>query len=130
MILGEKIIGIFRDFFKDLSAEGKRRLVLYCTGVFVFILVLSVIFSMAGAEKKPRPEGAMAQSPMIPIPGEEIFLPQEPDFIPGVLLEREKRDTWTERDASEYWQDPLRNGEEQWRGMIDRTVDTLLEHIP
>jgi len=42
-------------------------------------------------------------------------LPDEPDYIPGVLLKRDRKLNWTEKDAEEFWQDPLKNGEEPWR---------------
>ena len=64
------------------------------------------------------------------IPAEELFLPDEPDFLPGVLLERERRTSWTEQDAAEYWQDPLRSGEEQWREAIETAIDEFLERVP
>jgi len=65
-----------------------------------------------------------------PIPPEELFLPDEPDYLPGVILGREQRSSWTEEDAAEYWQDPLRHGEEQWRVNIEAAIDEFLERVP
>lgn len=65
-----------------------------------------------------------------PIPAEELFLPDEPDFLPEVILERERRSSWTEQDVSEYWQDPLKFGEEQWREKIEAAIDVFLERVP
>jgi hypothetical protein len=64
------------------------------------------------------------------IPTDEMFLPDEPDFIPGVLLERERRPAWTADDAAPYWQDPLKNGEQIWRDQIEKTVDEIMESVP
>jgi hypothetical protein len=47
-----------------------------------------------------------------------------------VLFDRDRRTSWTEQDAAEYWQDPLRNGEEPWREKIETAVDEFLERIP
>ncbi|MDR2501381.1 MAG: hypothetical protein LBD37_09955 [Treponema sp.] len=69
-------------------------------------------------------------SPQALIPSGELFLPAEPDFVPGVLLERERRTTWTMDDAAPWWQDPLKNGEERWRDRVEKTVDELLEKVP
>jgi hypothetical protein len=126
----EKIIGFFQDWFGKLSAEGKRKLILVCTAIFVVLLSLSVIMSMSGSGPEERPTITERTRLNIPIAAEELFLPDEPDYLPGVLLERERRDSWTEQDASEYWQDPLKYGEEQWRENLTNAIDEFLERVP
>jgi hypothetical protein len=64
------------------------------------------------------------------IPQDELFLPDEPDFVPGVLLERERRTAWTPDTAAPYWRDPLKNGERIWRDRIEKTVDEIMESVP
>jgi len=64
------------------------------------------------------------------IPPEELFLPDEPDFVPGVMLGREQRTEWTAEDAQPWWQNPLADGEEQWRTRIERMVDEIMESVP
>ena len=64
------------------------------------------------------------------IPAEDLFLPDEPDFVPGVILEREKRTQWTADDAMPWWQDPLKDGEQEWRDLIEKTVDEIMENVP
>jgi len=64
------------------------------------------------------------------IPPEELFLPDEPDFVPGVLLGREQRSEWTVEDAEPWWQNPLAGGEEQWRVRIERMIDEIMESVP
>ena len=129
----EKIIEffhVFRDRFNELTAEEKRRLVIICAAGFAVLLILSIIISVTGSSK----DGSSAENERarfnIAIPPEELFLPDEPDFLPGVVLERDRRLNWTEQDASEYWQDPLKYGEEQWREKIEAAVDELLERVP
>ena len=126
----EKIILAVKDWFLNLSAAHKRALVLGSTIGFSLILTIVVLAAMqvSGTGKLP----AVPERPNIisPIPPEDMFLPAEPDFVPGVLLEREQRTSWTEQDALEYWRNPLENGEEQWREKIKSTIDDLLEHIP
>jgi hypothetical protein len=130
MELFERIIAFFRDRYNKMTGEAKHRFALVCTAVFVVLLTLSVVISLgkSGAENR----SLQPQRPKInlAIPAEEFFLPDEPDFLPGVLLERERRTSWTEQDAGEYWQDPLRSGEEQWREKIETAVDEFLERIP
>jgi hypothetical protein len=114
MELFERIIAFFQDKYNKLTDEAKRKFALACTSVFVILLTLSVIVSI----RKSAAENQLLEPPErtkinLAIPAEELFLPDEPDFLPGTLLERERRTSWTEQDAVEYWQDPLRSGEEQ-----------------
>ncbi len=126
----EKIIRFIQDGFKKLTNERKRQVVLICTAVFVTILTLSVLLSLKIPKKKERTDDQNSLNFNIPIPPEEIFLPEEPDFVPGVVLERERRTVWTEEDAREYWRDPLKEGEEQWREKIETEIDKYLERVP
>ena len=130
MVSIEKVIGMGQDALSKLTGEEKRRLLFICTAGFILVLTLSVVFSLSkdgGGELSAESERAGI---MAVIPPEELFLPDEPDFLPGVLLEREQRLIWTEQDAMEYWQDPLRYGEEQWREKIETAVDEILERVP
>jgi len=95
----------------------------------VFVLVLTGIYLMTESDKGR--EGAAAETVRQGyIPPDDLFLPNEPDFVPGILLEREQRTEWTADDAAPLWQDPLRNGEEPWRNRIERTIDEIMESVP
>jgi hypothetical protein len=126
----EKFVQFIKDWFQRLTAGQKRQLAVISTVIFAGILTLSVIASLKtnGGEKKEIDTHEFVI--IAPIPAEELFLPDEPDYIPGVLLQRDRRSNWTEEDASEYWQDPLKNGEEQWREKIETSIDDYLERIP
>ena len=129
MGFGEKIIQPVQNWFQKLTAVQKRQLILVCTAAFSLILIISVIIPLVSKDKKIPAEQERTLI-ISPIPAGELFLPDEPDFIPGVLPERNRRTAWTEEDAAEYWQDPLRQGEEQWRQQIEKTIDEFLERIP
>jgi hypothetical protein len=130
MELFERIIAFIQDKYNKLTGENKRRFALVCTAIFVVLLTLSVIISI----RKPDGEGISPENKRerinLAIPAEELFLPDEPEFLPGALLERERRTSWTEQSAVEYWQDPLRSGEEQWREKIETAIDEFLERVP
>ena len=124
----EKLIQNIKDWFSKLTAGQKKRLALTGTVAFAAILTLSVLISIGSSGGNiPESENAVIYSP---IPAQELFLPDEPDFIPAVILEREQRTFWSEQDAAEYWQDPLRYGEEMWREKIEAAIDELLERVP
>jgi hypothetical protein len=133
------------DFFKGLTAkpaglgakllenipEKKRRLFFIGIGGACAVLLLACAGVLLLTKKPGAPSSEKRVSVQrIVIPPEELFLPEEPDFIPGVLLERERRTVWTAEDAAPYWQDPLKNGEEQWRNRIEKAVDEFLEQVP
>jgi hypothetical protein len=130
MELFERIIAFFQGRFNKMTGESKHRFALVCTAVFVVLLTLSVIISLrksSAGNQRLEPERPRIN---LAIPAEELFLPDEPDFLPAILLERERRSSWTEQDAAEYWQDPLKSGEEQWREKIESAIDEFLERIP
>jgi hypothetical protein len=108
--------------FVQLAAVGAAAvLILFFSGV--------LLLSKGKSDGKEVPVAANPLSGIF-IPPDELFLPDEPDFVPGVLLERERRPAWTADDAALYWQDPLKNGERNWRDQIEKTVDEIMESIP
>lgn len=126
----EKTIVFLKDRIQKLTGEEKRRIVLICTAVVVLALTFSVLMTMNNSNRE-EPSGEPERPAFFsPVSAEELFLPDEPDFVPGVLLERERRTSWTEQDAGVYWQDPLRFGEEQWREKIEAAIDDFLERVP
>ena len=126
----EKIIQFIRDWFQKFTGGQKRRIALVCTAVLVVILIVSVVFSLINSPTQQNSSQLSRSGRYDPIPPQELFLPDEPDFVPGVLLDRERRSIWTEQDASAFWQDPLRHGEEQWREKIETVIDEILENVP
>lgn len=126
----EKFIQFIQDWFFNLSAGQKRRIAVVSTIVFagLFSLIVFITAFSSGSEKPITRSDKI--NIISPIPPEEIFLPDEPDFIPGTLLERDRRLIWTEEDASAFWQDPLRFGEEQWRDKLEAAIDEFLERVP
>jgi hypothetical protein len=103
------------DTLLEKVAPEKRRLIyLTIIGSFtavVVIIIIGVVMvgSQSGKDKKPIADGGIIREYLIP--PDELFLPDELDFVPGVMLEREQRSQWTAADAVPFWQDPLRNGE-------------------
>jgi len=122
------------DKLADRLPPGKRRPVLFASigvcAVLALIIAGSSLLTRGGdtGRKPPATEKAPARQGFIP--ADDLFLPEEPDFVPGVLLEREQRTVWTAGDAAPLWQDPLKNGEEPWRNRIEKTIDEIMESVP
>jgi hypothetical protein len=114
--------------------EGKPGFVLIGLGFALSVLLAALVTALvAGAgppEGESRDSGDRGLTRDAPIPPEELFLPDEPDFLPGVIPERERRDLWTAEDAEPYWYNPLERGGEVWRNRIRTALDELLERVP
>jgi hypothetical protein len=113
--------------------EGRLGFALIGLGLGLSILAAALATALGppraglAAERGGEPSGLIREAP---IPPEELFLPDEPDFLPGVIPERERRDLWTAEDAEPYWYNPLERGEEEWRNRIRAALDEFLEHVP
>jgi hypothetical protein len=134
---GEKTSGL-RGRLKEKQDKllarlpADRRIILtVAVGVPVILLLFIIGASLLFKSKTVKPIAPPANSVITRrIPAEDIFLPDEPDFVPGVMLEREKRTQWTADDAMPWWQDPLKDGEQEWRDQIEKTVDEIMENVP
>ncbi|MFP3090906.1 hypothetical protein LQZ21_11330 [Treponema sp. TIM-1] len=110
------------------------RLVLVCLGAFGVILGLLVVLGVVSYQRR-HPKAAPPQ-PLaevfrpLPIPPEELFMPDEPDFLPEVLWERAPREFWTPEDALPFWTDPLKNNRRVWQERVEGLIDELLERLP
>jgi hypothetical protein len=119
--------GQIREKFPWL--EGKMAFILI--GLASVILALAVSLGVSrGPDRVNGPVAAAGMFKPAPIPPDQLFLPEEPDFLPGVILEREQRDAWTAEDAEPYWYNPLEQGEGEWRERVEQVIDELLERIP
>jgi hypothetical protein len=110
------------------------RLALVCLGAFGVLLCLLVALGAANYQRrhpKPAPPEPLADVfRPLPIPPEELFMPDEPDFLPEVLWEREPREFWTPEDVLPFWTDPLRGKRRVWEERVEGMIDELLERLP
>jgi hypothetical protein len=133
---GEKIWDLIPEAAHEkLSWFEKRPHFLLLGPVFalVFLTVLIGTLAAPGPGSGGIPAGNLGELGFFrdaAIPPEELFLPDEPDFLPGVIPEREQRKVWSVEDAEPYWYKPLSGGEEVWRERIKTVIDELLEYVP
>jgi hypothetical protein len=124
---------------KNLSVEtckeiirSKYRFVFFGLGAAtLFLITLLIVFGFAAGKGAGKQAESMADVfPDALIQSQDLFLPAEPDFLPSLIPERERREAWTGEDAGEFWYDPLGHDEKLWRERVRQTVDRLLERIP
>ena len=134
--LAEKAAELRKRYFSR-NAQGKlplRSIVIASAAALVLLVIAGAALSGRNkargvtAQATTNTGGIDARRGIIP--ADELFLPDEPDFVPGVLLGREQRAAWTAEDAALHWQDPLRNGEQEWRDRIEKTIDEIMESVP
>jgi len=136
-LAGEKTAGLRAELKKKLDTlfilfPVDRRVVLTVViGVPVILVLVLAGISMTTKDTAPVKPAAppVNRDANRRIPSEDLFIPDEPDFVPGVLLEREKREQWSVEDAMPWWQDPLKDGDQEWRDQIEKTVDVIMENV-
>ncbi|MDR2618672.1 MAG: hypothetical protein LBC62_07355 [Treponema sp.] len=129
-------LGVLRDRAAGSLAkagEGLKRkpaLFCFCLGGVILLLVLLIIVvpaSKAGSSGGP----GLSEAPGVSVPLEDFFMPQEPDFLPDTLPEREPRGPWTSEDVRPFWKDPADSTlKEDWRWEMSRVIDELMESVP
>ena len=115
---------------EKIPGARERFIVACCTAAIVMLVSIGIFIVKNKSGNAARQAPVSGDVQRIIIPPEDLFLQKEPDFIPGVLLVRERRTMWTAEDAEQYWQDPLKHGEEPWRQQIEKVIDELMEHVP
>ena len=118
----------FSAFKKVHIPKDKRKTALLCAGGTVFLLILIILFSMV------RPSGKAvrqtASGPVLAIPGDELFLGGEPDFVPDFLPLKEPGRPWTAEEARSFWKDPGKGREDIFLEEIGDVIDRLMETVP
>jgi hypothetical protein len=141
MGIGETIQGIAEKCKAGISkaAEAVKshlRIAAAAGAALLIIIILLLILAVVKSPKKAKNPDLTASTDLaaeykeLTLSPEDFFLPDEPDFVPDVILEREPRDGWAEEDARPFWSDPMENNGDTWRKRIQSGVDDLLEHIP
>ena len=116
-------VGKFSAGLQQLSPERKRLLLIGLGGSLIVLILIISLSRNSGRAGSTSPHIA---SPLIP--SEELFYPNEPDFAPQFLIEREPRHFWSLDDIRPYWRIP--ENPEFWRGEIKPVIDMLMEGVP
>jgi hypothetical protein len=131
--LRDKVLDAVNRLTEKIPPEKRHLVLMTAAGAAALVLLIVV-----GALILSKGKTAVQDAPAVRtetvrqgvIPSEDLFLPDEPDFLPDIILERERREEWTDEDAMPFWQNPLKDGEEQWRDHIEKTIDEIMETVP
>ncbi|MDR2741924.1 MAG: hypothetical protein LBB98_07180 [Treponema sp.] len=102
-----ELIGLFKDRCAAIIAEKRvwKNAAFILAGFCALVLMVVVIISILNAAAK-KPSDPPVSFPVREIPDDAFFMPEEPDFLPPVILYREQKERWTEEDAAPFWTDP------------------------
>ncbi|MDR0629875.1 MAG: hypothetical protein LBG24_09615 [Treponema sp.] len=115
------------------ALQTRRNLVLLLGGLALLLICLMGVFILIEHNAKiPSTFSRTLSNDFKPlsIAPEDLFLPDEPDFLPEVLLNREPRNPWNLEDVRPFWTDPWQDDPERWRERIKVTIDEFLEGVP
>jgi hypothetical protein len=99
-------------------------------GTILVILGIMLMLTGNGRISRTRDSEDIAELFRVDLPPEELFPDDEPDFLPGVLPERERRTGWNAGDARPYWTDPGDEGTEVYENMMGSVIDGIMERVP
>jgi hypothetical protein len=129
----EKMMSFIVNLPKNISGISLKSLlrdkkwVLLILGCVALILILSIAGLALGGAPNAAAISVSGRPPVIP--SEELFLPEEPDFLPEIMLDRERKEYWSSGDIDSYWKDPKEMGEELWKDELGSVIDRLLEVV-
>jgi len=110
--------------FKNLALDKKPPVFFITCGIVVFLLILITIAVALSTGGQGVPSAAL---PIHAISQDELFIPAEPDFIPGFIPEREPRQFWSIEDILPHWTAP--GAPDFWQSVIQSAVDEIMENV-
>ena len=99
-------------------------------GTIALILGIMLLLTRNSRARRMQDSETITEIFRMELPPEELFLDDEPDFLPEVLLERERRDKWSADDVRPYWTDPADEEAGVYENMMGKAVDGIMERVP
>ena len=114
----------FGSIFPASGKKTRQPIIVGGIAGFLLILIIVAIATSVGGREANIPLAAQSIHAIAP---EELFIPDEPNFLPDFLLEREPRHFWSVDDIRPYWRTP--GAQDFWQGIIRSTVEELMENV-
>lgn len=132
--------GIVRDRAAALAGRVKERFnadpklklisAVAVFGTIALILGIMLLLTRNSRVRRMQDSETITGIFRMELPPEELFLDDEPDFLPEVLPERERRDKWNADDVRPYWTDPVDGEAGVYENMMGKVVDGIMEQVP
>jgi len=124
---------IYVKVWLDWLATHRIAVVSGFVGLIVLLLILLVTLLVNSRGNKKNLEAGQALSAAFtaePIKRNELFLEDEPDFVPKFLYYREPQERWTPEFVHQFWQSLDDKTIQDLQQAADNKVNELLEAIP
>lgn len=121
------------EMLLDWLAKHRIAVVSGFMGLIMLILVLLITLLVKSREKQNNLEAGQGLSAAFttePIKRNELFLEDEPDFVPKFLYYREPQTSWTPEFVSRFWQTLDDKTIQDLQQAADNKMNRLLEAIP
>ncbi|WP_304225700.1 hypothetical protein [Gracilinema caldarium] len=122
----EKVVSYLR--------QQRTLFLLFLGGLIVLLvawLLLPVVLRIQASQQVAAQVRSFAQSfTGEPISRKELFIENEPDFVPPFLYYRPPLATWTPEFATQFWQQLDDKTVQELKKVADDRINTLLEAIP
>jgi len=110
----------------EILAKLRKRPLLFAAGAVALaaLILLGSIIPRGNKKTELQPSGLNAAHA---IPPKALFIPDEPDFVPPFLVEREVRGSWSLDEIRPYWRAQTDN--EFLRRIVRSAVDDLMTGV-
>jgi hypothetical protein len=131
-VIRDKAAGSIGQVKERANAGPKLKLIAAgaILGTIAVIVAMMLVLTRIGRARRTRDSEAVTELFRMELPPEELFLDDEPDFLPELLPERERRDSWDAGDVRPYWTDPGDEGAGVYEDMMGAVVDGIMERVP
>ncbi|AEJ18726.1 hypothetical protein [Gracilinema caldarium] len=121
------------EMLLDWLAKHRIAVVSGFIGLIVLLLILLVTLHVNNRGNKKNLEVGRALSEAYtaePLKRQELFIEEEPDFVPKFLYFREPQTSWTPEFAHQFWQSLDDKTLQVLQDAADNNINRLLEAIP
>jgi hypothetical protein len=117
---------------EPLRARRGTALIFLGAVLLILVCLIAILLLMNHNPRGRAEEGTDLGETFRPsaVPPEELFLPDEPDFLPGTRPERERRESWTAEDARPFWTELPQEDSGVFSDIIESVIDDLMERLP
>jgi hypothetical protein len=110
-----------------------RKIVPFLIAALVIVLVVPIVMLFFANRQKTEEAATQAQKRTmftgLSIPKEDLYLPDEPDYLPPAVI-RERERSWSPEKAGEWWTNPANIGDDRMIERVRDDVNAILDKVP
>jgi hypothetical protein len=115
---------------EKLWSKKMARMLIICFAALTLAVPPVTIFTLKAVSNIQNRKNTAVVFRADQVAEKDLFIPDEPDFLPPVMLEQTQKQVWTSADVSEFWTGAREFSADFWRSGISASIDRLLEPLP